>query len=246
LRHINKTQIESKSNAIKHIEMEHLRAIKMFEDQINKAVQEISRLMKENQLSTAREKVILATMDVEKEESDTNQKDECILNMKCKGDCTHVKQTQPICPFCNLIHTNLHVLRKHIDEHHPDTTLHTFQAATALAGPPNTQDAPAEEEVSNPIPQDTTEGEEAGGHLQEEEGDESQQKEQEEAGNWHRVGRQGGRFQCQVCGYTRNTRQQLEKHIQERHDDNEDDTMKSNRNPQIYCDICDKQFMTQR
>ena len=242
LRNINKTQIESKSNTIKYIESEHLRAIKIFEDENNKAVQEIARLKKENQLSTAREKVILATMD-----SDTNQKDECIMNIKCKGDCTHVKEINPVCPFCNINHTNLHVLRRHIDEHHPDTALHTSQADTALAGPSTRQDTPAEEEVSNPIPQDTTEGGEAEGHLQEEEeGDESQQEKQGETGDWHRVGRQGGRFQCQVCGYTRNTRQQLEKHMQERHDDNEDDTMKSNRNPQIYCDICDKQFMTQR
>ena len=66
LRHINKTQIELNSKAIKHIESEHLRAIKVFIDEHNKALQEISRLMKENQLVKAREEVIIATMDKEK------------------------------------------------------------------------------------------------------------------------------------------------------------------------------------
>ena len=113
--------------------------------------------MKENQLVKAREEVIIATMDKEKEGSEENQEDECIMNIKCKGDCTHimveyqchqcvsrfknktamekhVKESHTkfsICPFCSVSLSNSQVLGKHIEDHHPDTTLHTLQAAPA-------------------------------------------------------------------------------------------------------------------
>ena len=100
-------------------------------------------------------------------------------------------------------------------------------------------------EVSNSTPQEDYDGGENEGHRQEEE-NASAESQQEETGDWHQVGRQGARFKCQMCGYTRNTKHQLEKQMHERHEENYDGPHESNRDSQIYCDMCNKPFRTKR
>ena len=58
------------------------------------------------------------------------------------------------------------------------------------------------------------------------------------------MGRQGARFQCKVCGYTRNTRHQLERHMHERYEENNDELFESNEDFQIHCAMCNKLFRT--
>ena len=259
LRHINKTQIENNSQTIKHLQSEHLRAIKVFDGEHNKALQEISRLTKETQLMKAREQVLTATL----EDSAENQEEECIMDVKCKGKCRHIVEEDlrnkrlhqcpqcdntfqnissmdqhvkefhtkyPNCPFCRMSFTNLKTLRKHIEEHHPDTTLQSAPTTEGLtAGPSTTPTELTEEEVSNSTPQDTRERGVAEGQRQEDE-DDGGEVLQEETGvsqveeEWHQEERHGNRFRCQTCGYTRNTRSQLNKHIRECHEENNDNS----------------------
>ena len=242
LRHINKTQTENHAKKVTHIEGENISAIKVFEVEYNKALKEIARLQKENHLLIAREEVITSVMD--------NEKDECILNIKCKGDCEHlvkevihrctqcsnrfqnktameqhmkeVHKEHPNCPFCSVSFTSLNVLRKHIDETHPEITatnvepVPTSASASAAAQPTETLTLePSQEEVSN-SPQETQEDE-----LQ---GQDEQEDEQEQGDNWHEQGRHGGKFRCQTCGYTRNTKHQLERHVRELHENTEEET----------------------
>ena len=199
LRHINKTQTENHAKKVTHIEGENISAIKVFEVEYNKALKEIARLQKENHLLIAREEVITSVMDNE------------MLNIKCKGDCKHlvkevihrctqcsnrfqnktameqhmkeVHKEHPICPFCSVSFTSLNVLRKHIDETHPEITatnvepVPTSASASATAQPTETLTLePSREEVSN-SPQETQEDE-----LQ---GQNEQEDEQEHGDNWH-------------------------------------------------------------
>ena len=90
LRKINNTQTENHAKKVKHIEG----AIKVFEVEYTKALKEIARLQKENQLLIAREEVITSVM--------YNEKDERIMNVKCKGDCEHgVKDVIHRCTQCS-------------------------------------------------------------------------------------------------------------------------------------------------
>ena len=272
LRHINKTRAENHAKKVKNIEAENIRAIKVFEVEHDKALKEISRLQR-NHLLKAREDVITAVM--------YNEKDECIKDIQCKGDCEHVvkevvhKCTQcsnryqnknameqhvrevhtghPNCPFCNVSFISLHVLRKHIDETHPETTatnVLTSASSNAAVHPTETfNPASSEEEVSNSTPQEATEVGGADVQHQEEEQDRAED-DQEETGekqeDWHQVERHGARFQRPTCGYTRNTKHQLERHIRERHEDSTDGYQELTRDSQITCDLCHKSFITKK
>ena len=90
LRHINKTQIENHAMILKHVEAEHLKSIKVFGDEHNKALQEISKLRNENHLLKARKEVISASYDLEKENSEEYPEEKCIIEEKCIGDCKHI------------------------------------------------------------------------------------------------------------------------------------------------------------
>ena len=238
LRHINKTQTENHAKKGTHIGGENISAIKVFEVEYNKALKEIARLQKENQLLIAREEVITSVMD--------NEKDECILNIKCKGDCEHlvkevihrctqcsnrfqnktameqhmreVHKEHPNCPFCSVSFTSLNVLRQHIDETHAEITatnvepVHTSASSSAAAQPTETLTLePSREEVSSSPQEDELQGQD------------EQEDEQEQEDNWHEQGRHGGKFRCQTCGYTRNTKHQLERHVRERHEYTEEE-----------------------
>ena len=104
--------------------------------------------------------------------------------------------------------------------------------------------------MSNLSPQDTADGGEGEGDRQEEEEDDSEGALQEETGDsedeWHQEERYGNRLRCQICGYTRNTRYQLDRYIQERHEENNDRSHENNGAPQIICDLCNKQISKRR
>ena len=94
-----------------------------------------------------------------------------------------VHKEHPNCPFCSVSFTSLNVLRKHIDETHPEITatnvepVPTSASASATAQPTETLTLePSREEVSN-SPQETQEDE-----LQ---GQNEQEDEQEHGDNWH-------------------------------------------------------------
>ena len=166
----------------------------------------------------------------------------------------HIKEVHtehPNCPFCSVSFTNMTFLRKHID--HPDTTARSasimfFTTPATTTGVPTTPATSTgaattpltttDEEVSNGTPQED--------HEEESASEDSKQEEQEETGDWHKVGRQGAKFQCKVCGYTRNTRHQLERHMLERHDKNDVEPHEPNGDSQICCDLCKKYFTTTR
>ena len=146
----------------------------------------------------------------------------------------HVKEVHtehPNCPFCSVSFTNMKFLRKHIDDNNPDTSLRPAPTPATTTGVPATLGSATgasttpltttDGEVSNTTPQEDYEVGENEGHRQEEEST-REESQQVETGDWQQVGRQGGRFQCQVCGFTRNTKHQLEKHIHKRHEDNYD------------------------
>ena len=278
LRHVNKTQTENHAKTVKHIEDEHLRAIKVFGDEHNKALNEISKLQNDVKLLKAREEVIAAVTNILEEDGKEQEEDECIMDIKCKGDCRHImeedlknlknmrnikqKGGNPICPYCSVSFTNVQVLNKHIDDNHPDNTVHTVHptntkpTSTPATRPPTTvadttgtpttdvsapQASTANEEVNTPQ-EELEEGEDNSGDLNPEDQEETGDLEED----WNQVERQGGRFRCNVCGYTRNTKYQLDKHMQERHEGSEEGLHENSVDSQITCDLCNKYFRTKR
>ena len=96
VRQINQTQIENHAKAISLMEAQHLKALKMIGDEFTKSINENARLQNENYLLKAREEVMVS---LELEEANNKVKevheveiDECIMDIKCTGNCNHVAE----------------------------------------------------------------------------------------------------------------------------------------------------------
>ena len=99
VRQVNQRQLENHTYKIKDIESGHLKAMKVFGDEYNKALNEIAKLQNENYLFKAREEVLCSTdiletemVEAEEEEEKEEQEDECIMEVKCTGTCAHIAE----------------------------------------------------------------------------------------------------------------------------------------------------------
>ena len=147
MREINKTQNENHANTIKKLEALHLKAIKSFGEEFNKALNENAKLQNERDLLIAREEVLKSFDDLAEEEDKEEEQEECIMDGKCSGDCAHIvaenlknlkamrnmkhqggKRTSPVenaevrvihrCTQCNSTFPNEPDLRQHLKESH--------------------------------------------------------------------------------------------------------------------------------